>query len=206
MRQRWTGEEDTKLCRLVLFHDRDWAAIANHFPGRDRHQIATRWTKCLDPELTKGSFTKEEDAAIVKWASDHGGKEWSGLRSILPNRTTKQCRERWRNRLDPRVVKSQWTPQEDQIISELHSQWGNNWSRIAMLLPGRTDDAVKNRWNGSIVKKAVRDCFSITPSSAARMIAQVRPQEEPEIVLEGRFDDGDIDEYELALVSELTLE
>jgi hypothetical protein len=42
--------------------------------------------------------------------------------------------------------KSVWTADEDALLISLHRQYGNEWKRIAVLLPGRTNHAAKNRW------------------------------------------------------------
>ena len=48
-----------------------------------------------------------------------------------------QCRERWFNHLDPALKKGGWTEEEDAILVEAQMKWGNSWTKIAKLLPGR---------------------------------------------------------------------
>ena len=54
------------------------------------------------------------------------------------NRTGKQCRERFKNNLSPKLNKGDWTPAEDRIVIEMTKVLGNHWTRIANLLPGRS--------------------------------------------------------------------
>lgn len=41
---------------------------------------------------------------------------------------------------------SPFTPEEDCTIQQAYENYGNRWTQIAELLPGRTEDAVKLRW------------------------------------------------------------
>ena len=64
----------------------------------------------------------------------------------LPGRIGKQCRERWFNHLDPVIKRTEWTPAEEMILYQSQRHFGNRWKEMAKMLPGRTENAVKNRY------------------------------------------------------------
>jgi hypothetical protein len=153
MGQKWTPAEDEALRELIKRYGPRWSVIATKMPNRNPTQVAARWQKCLNPSLIKGPFSTDEDQSIARFVEENGIHAWSKISAILPNRSPKQCRERWFMNLDPGVTKDAWTFEEDNQIFQLHLQLGPKWSSIAQAVPGRTDNAVKNRWNASISKR-----------------------------------------------------
>jgi hypothetical protein len=157
MARKWLPAEDQRLTSLVEVYGKQWGLIASHMGNRSTSQISARWEKCLDPKLTKGPFTEDEDRIITEYVEQNGPHNWPGLSEILVNRSPKQCRERWMNHLNPSLVSTPWSREEDFLIFDNVQRIGAKWSLLSKLLDGRTDNAIKNRWNSSISKRIQLD-------------------------------------------------
>ena len=153
MKKSWTAEEDELLKTLVEKLGNRWSLMSQSFPGRTPSQLATRWSKTVNPQLVKGPFSHEEDLKIIEHVKKYGPQKWSLLTKEMPERSAKQCRERYINNLNPCITKHPWTEYEDALIANLVEKYGTKWALIARMIPGRSDNSIKNRWNSCLSRK-----------------------------------------------------
>lgn len=96
-------------------------------------------------------WSPEEDETILRLIKKYG-KNWKLISEMLGSKNGKQIRERYINKLDPRIKREDWSEEEDQKILELYSKLGSKWSEISKTLPGRPENKVKNRFYSFIQK------------------------------------------------------
>ncbi|KAJ1392013.1 Homeodomain-like protein, partial [Ochromonadaceae sp. CCMP2298] len=81
------------------------------------------------------------DDSLRQLVSQHGVGAWARIGAAFgTSRNGRQCRERWRNQLDPAINKEPWSRQEELCLLDAHQELGNKWTEISNRLPGRTDN------------------------------------------------------------------
>ncbi|KAK8954738.1 Transcription factor GAMYB [Platanthera zijinensis] len=104
--------------------------------------------------LKKGPWTTAEDAILKDYVGKHGEGNWNAVRKNSGlQRCGKSCRLRWANHLRPNLKKGSFSLEEEMLILQLHADFGNKWARMALHLPGRTDNEIKNYWNTRIKRR-----------------------------------------------------
>lgn len=81
-----------------------------------------------DMVMKKGPWTEDEDTLLMNYVSVHGEGHWNSVaRCSGLKRNGKSCRLRWLNYLRPNVRHGNITLQEQLLILDLHSRWGNRY-------------------------------------------------------------------------------
>lgn len=127
------------------------------------------------PVCKKTKWMPNEDNLLQEGIQRFGLGQWTKIAKLVPGRSAKQCRERWTGQLDPKINHSEWTSQEDYFLCAIHVKLGNQWAKIAKLLPGRSPNAVKNRFRFLSKNRSSSDEESNTTSPPE--VAKPLPQE-----------------------------
>ncbi|CAK8569964.1 unnamed protein product [Lathyrus sativus] len=113
--------------------------------------------------IKKGPWTKEEDENLKDHIKKHGEGNWKAIQKESGlARCGKSCRLRWSNHLRPGVKKGSFIAEEERLIIECHFLKGNKWAHMDTLLPGRTNNEIKNFWY-TRSKKRKREGLPIYP-------------------------------------------
>lgn len=97
-------------------------------------------------QTVRAKFTKEEDAKLRELVALYG-EAWPSVAVHMPGRCIRQCKERWYEYLDPKIIKRDWTSSEDNLLIQKVSELGRRWISIRRFFPGRTSTSLKNRFN-----------------------------------------------------------
>jgi myb proto-oncogene protein len=90
------------------------------------------------------------DARLTE-AVKKDGKDWVSVAAMVLGRTNSQCRERWIKSFDPaNGEKGQWTPAEDEKLTDSVKKHGKDWVAVAAMVPGRTNSQCRERWIKSL--------------------------------------------------------
>jgi len=101
----------------------------------------------------RGPWVPEEDQLLVQLVREQGPNNWVRISQHMHYRSPKQCRERFHQNLKPSLNREPISAEEGLLIERMVNDMGKRWAEIARRLGNRSDNAVKNWWNGSMNRK-----------------------------------------------------
>ncbi|KAH0837285.1 hypothetical protein AYO21_09992 [Fonsecaea monophora] len=114
----------------------------------------------------RGPWLPEEDATLLHLVRTQGPNNWVRISEHMQHRSPKQCRERYHQNLKPSLNHEPISAEEGEVIEQLVRDMGKRWAEIARRLGNRSDNAVKNWWNGSMNRRK----RNTGPHGAAKMV------------------------------------
>ncbi|VEU35221.1 unnamed protein product [Pseudo-nitzschia multistriata] len=123
-------------------------------------------------------WTPEEDKLLLDViGSVKNNFCWPEIALDVPDRTGKQCRERYLNHLGPHLKRTAWTALEDTMIFRMYASHGSKWSQMVKYLPGRTDNGIKNRYHH--LRRRFQKRMKSVPNSHELKVLMKRIEQSP---------------------------
>lgn len=138
----WSPQEDTRLLAGIYKYGVDnWTTISSFIGnGRTRAQCCQRWTRGLNPRVSKNLWSYEEDLKLVQLVYLYGDKSWTKIASMMGNRSDVQCRYHYRQvmRDMPPLLKSPFNlPHSTNFDKSIPHEYEEIKSAIEGILPSR---------------------------------------------------------------------
>jgi pre-mRNA-splicing factor CDC5/CEF1 len=84
-----------------------------------------------------GSWSNVEDEVLKAAISKYGLNQWARCASLIAKKTSKQCKARWNEWLDPSIKKTEWSREDDEKLLTMAKLLPTQWRTIAPIV-GRT--------------------------------------------------------------------
>ena len=127
--------------------------------------------------VKKGPWSEIEDQRLLDLVSYHGAESWMDISKEHGSRNAKQCRERYHQNLKSSINRGPITPEEGVAIERLHTEKGPKWAEIARALGGRSDNQVKNWYNGQKNRRTKMNAHGgqVTIQGTQHSLSALRP-------------------------------
>lgn len=126
-----------------------------------------RWELHDKPGLRLCAWTKDEDKALRTLASGEVDptivNHWDEIakRMPFPGRPPVHCLIRYQTKLCATNMNTVFTPEEDALILQAVSVFGERWNIIADLMDGRVPEQLRHRWQLSLSPQVKHGKFSM---------------------------------------------
>ncbi len=103
-------------------------------------------------------WSKTFDDWLACLVSTNKGRNWGDIAKAMCHRfpevkfTSKKCRARWKNCINPEINKVYLNDAEELLLIAYHSTYKNKWSKISKHLPRRHSNILRNSFYGAMRK------------------------------------------------------
>ena len=154
LRHRWnTISLENKKPQLATISAKpsgvdDWDLKAELLgTGRTAKALERKWEDSRaaedQPSYRRNPWSLNEDDLLRKALKKHNPEtgSWNGVAAMVPGRSASQCRNRWRNYVDPSISHEPWSEEENALLLRRYQDHDGRWCEIAAAFPGRPDEA-----------------------------------------------------------------
>ncbi len=124
--------------------------ISNHYP----EQVSVPSIEVNPVEKSKKKWTDAENTQLSNYIKEFG-ENWKRVAEKMPGITDQQCMDHWISVLNPAIKHGKWTEEEDEQLKNLVTQHGENWTKIAKEISGRTNRQCRQRYKNTL-KPAIK--------------------------------------------------
>ncbi|KAM8886957.1 snRNA-activating protein complex subunit 4 isoform 2-T2 [Spinachia spinachia] len=162
---KWSKEEVQQLKEISRRHgERDWETIATELgTGRTAFLCLQTFQRFVSDSLKNGPWTPDEDALLRELVDKMrigNFIPYTQMSYFMEGRDPAQLIYRWNQVLDPSLKRGFWTKEEDQLLLNAVSRFGErDWWKIRFEVPGRTDSGCRDRYYDCLKAETKRGPF-----------------------------------------------
>lgn len=166
-RKEWSKQEsDLLYYNYYTLNKKDFNELKKLFPYKTVQQLVQRIKKYEIKSKLK-NFSRQDDLKIIELVDSYG-KNWKKISTFFEGYSPEIIEQRYKNKLDPNLKRTKFSPEEDDKILALYNQFGNKWKEIASFFPDRNVNMVKNRYYSFLKRKVLspnEQCLSAEKGS-----------------------------------------
>jgi pre-mRNA-splicing factor CDC5/CEF1 len=132
-----------------------------------------------------GQWSNVEDEVLKAAISKYGLNQWARCASLLAKKTSKQCKARWNEWLDPSIKKTEWSREDDEKLLTMAKLLPTQWRTIAPIV-GRTATQCLERYQKLLDEQEAKESGELglagpdggeTAAPTAEDVRRLRPGE-----------------------------
>jgi len=176
----WTKNEDDLLLGYISKTQcKNWRLISDYIKSKSSQQCAYRYSKLLS-DMNKKKWNRKDDIKLIELVEAYG-QNWEIISNQFGDRSERDVETRFKEKLDPNVKNTKFSEEEDNEITRLYGEYGNDWIQIARHFTNRNAKMIKKRFQTYLKftcakqkkSRSKRSSFSSNVSLSTRSHSQI---------------------------------